>query len=146
MYLSNPAPNGVVTLVMVNDSMLNEELRRKELEITSEYSALVIKNRRRNTHRNSHDDDKRDKSKMRSKSKIKTHSISHLHVTYLLSTKRVIMMLLEWRNNEVCKISRVRDVCVETSLGCKLILKKVRHVPDMRFHLISVGVFDDDGY
>jgi hypothetical protein len=40
--------------------MLNEELRCKELGITSESSALVIENQRRGTHRNSHDDDIRD--------------------------------------------------------------------------------------
>jgi gag-polypeptide of LTR copia-type/Zinc knuckle len=67
--LSNSAPNGVVTLTMVKDSMLNEELRRKEFEITSESSTLVIKNRGKSTHRNSHDDDKQDKSKRRSKSR-----------------------------------------------------------------------------
>jgi hypothetical protein len=67
--LSNSIPNGVVTLVMVKDSMLNEELRRKELGITSESSALITENRGRSTHRNSHDNDKRDKSKMKSKSR-----------------------------------------------------------------------------
>jgi hypothetical protein len=67
--LSNSASNGVVTLAMVKDSMLNEELRRKELGIISESLAFVIKNRERSTHRNSHDDDKRDKSKRRSKSR-----------------------------------------------------------------------------
>jgi Integrase core domain/GAG-pre-integrase domain len=35
---------------------------------------------------------------------------------------------------------------VETSLRCKFTLKNVRHVPDMRLHLISVGALDDDGY
>jgi Zinc knuckle len=67
--LSNSAPNGVVTLAIVNNSMLNEELRRKELEITSESSAIVTKNRSKNTYRNSYDDDKRDKSKKKTKSR-----------------------------------------------------------------------------
>jgi hypothetical protein len=49
-------------------------------------------------------------------------------------------------DNEVYKISGIRDVNVETSLGCKLTLKNFRHVPDMRLHLISVGALDDDGY
>lgn len=38
------------------------------------------------------------------------------------------------------------DVCVETKLGCKLVLKRVRHVLDMRLHLISISALDDDGY
>lgn len=58
--LSNLAPNGVVNLVMVKDSMLNKELRRKELGVTSESSALVTKNRERSVHRNFHGNDKRD--------------------------------------------------------------------------------------
>jgi hypothetical protein len=49
-------------------------------------------------------------------------------------------------DNGVCKISDIGDVNMETSLGCKLTLKNVRHVPDMRLHLISFGVLDDDGY
>jgi hypothetical protein len=68
LSLSNSSSNGVVTLPMVKDSMLNEELRRKQLGITSESSAFVTENRR-STHRNSHDDDKQDKSKRRSKSR-----------------------------------------------------------------------------
>jgi hypothetical protein len=67
--LSNSASNGVVILAMVKDSMINEELRRKELEITSELSTLVTENQDRITHKNSYDDDKRDKSKRRSKSR-----------------------------------------------------------------------------
>jgi hypothetical protein len=68
MFLSNSAPNGVVTLAMVKDNMLNEELRRKKLRIISESSTLVIENQN-STHKNSHDDDQRDKSNMRSKSR-----------------------------------------------------------------------------
>jgi hypothetical protein len=48
---------------MVNDNMLNDELRRKELEITSESLALITENQDKSTNRNSHDDDKQDKSK-----------------------------------------------------------------------------------
>jgi hypothetical protein len=68
VYLRNSTLNGIVTLAMVKDIMLNKELRRNEWGITSECSVLVIKNQRRSTHRNSYDDDKRDKSKRRSKS------------------------------------------------------------------------------
>jgi hypothetical protein len=49
-------------------------------------------------------------------------------------------------DNGICKIFGIGDVNVETSLGCKLTLKNVRHVPDMRLHLISIGALDDDGY
>jgi hypothetical protein len=219
--LSNSAPNGIVTLTMVKDSMLNEELRRKELRITSESSAVVIENRGRSTQRNFHDDNKWDKSNRRSKSrngiicyyckkpshmknecrklKIKNDglkrdqsrgrsdddekehtdviasdgevfiacdegfvnltchdstwvvdSAASFHVTsrrgLFSSYKEGDYVVVRMGDNEVCKISDIGDVNVETSLGCKLTLKNVRRVPDMRFHLISVGALDDDGY
>ncbi|PKI68495.1 hypothetical protein CRG98_011133 [Punica granatum] len=34
----------------------------------------------------------------------------------------------------------------KTELGCKLLLKKVRHVPEIRLNLISTGQLDDEGY
>ena len=49
--------------------------------------------------------------------------------------------------NEVkCEIVGTRDVDLETSIGCKLVLKDVRYIPEMRFSLISVGKLDDKGY
>ena len=36
-------------------------------------------------------------------------------------------------------------VCIETSIGCKLILEDVRHVFDIRLNLMSVGKLDDIG-
>ena len=49
-------------------------------------------------------------------------------------------------NEAKCEIVGMRDVKLETSIGCKLILKDVRHVPEMRFSLISVRKLDDKGY
>jgi len=34
---------------------------------------------------------------------------------------------------------------VETSVGTKLVLKNVKHAPNVRLHLIYVGVLDDEG-
>ncbi|PKI76110.1 hypothetical protein CRG98_003471 [Punica granatum] len=34
----------------------------------------------------------------------------------------------------------------EIELGCKLFLKKVRHVPEIRLDLISMGQLDDEGF
>jgi hypothetical protein len=219
--LSNSAPNGFVTLAMVKDSMLNEELRRKKLGITNESSALVTENRRMSTHRNSHDDNKRDKSKRKSKSRKgiicyyckkydhmkndcqrlkakndglkrdryrgrggddkKEHtaaitfdgevfiacdegfmnltchdstwvvdSAASFHVTsrrdLFSSYKEVDYGVVRMGDNGVYKISGIGDVNVKTSLECKVTLKNVRHVSDMRLHLISVGALDDDEY
>jgi transposase InsO family protein len=49
-------------------------------------------------------------------------------------------------NEGVSKIVGMGNVCLETSVGCKLVLKDVRHVPDIRLNLISTGKLDDEGY
>ena len=41
VFLSNSAPNGVINVNMVKDNMFNEEVRRKELGISSNIEALV---------------------------------------------------------------------------------------------------------
>ena len=33
-----------------------------------------------------------------------------------------------------------------TPTGCKMLLKDVRHIPDVRLNLISAGRLDDEGY
>ena len=50
------------------------------------------------------------------------------------------------RNEAKCEIVGMKDVELETSIGCKLVLKDVRHVPEMCFSLISIGKLDDEGY
>ena len=40
----------------------------------------------------------------------------------------------------------IGDVFLETSIGNKLVLKDVRHVPDIRLNLISTGKLDDEGF
>ena len=49
-------------------------------------------------------------------------------------------------NNGTSKIVGIGDICLETSIGSKLILKDVRHVPDIRLNLISTGRLDDEGF
>ena len=49
-------------------------------------------------------------------------------------------------NGAKCEIVGMGDVELETSIRCKLVLKYVRHVPEMRFSLISVRKLDDEGY
>ncbi|PKI65860.1 hypothetical protein CRG98_013764 [Punica granatum] len=49
-------------------------------------------------------------------------------------------------NGQSCKIVGIGDVCLETELGCKLLLKKVRHVPEICLNLISTGYLDDESY
>ena len=49
-------------------------------------------------------------------------------------------------NSGTSKIVGIGDICLETSIGSKLILKDVRHVPDIRLNLISTGRLDDEGF
>jgi hypothetical protein len=67
--LSNSAPNGVITMGMVKDNMLNEEATRKEQGISSHSEALVIERRRRSKSRKPRKYDHRDKSRGKSYSK-----------------------------------------------------------------------------
>ena len=43
-------------------------------------------------------------------------------------------------------IMGISDIHLKTNLGCKLVLKDVRHVVDLRLNLISVGRLDDEDY
>ena len=43
------------------------------------------------------------------------------------------------------KIVGIGDIIMTTNTGCKVVLKDVRHVPDMHLNLISVGKLDDVG-
>ena len=49
-------------------------------------------------------------------------------------------------NSGVSKIVGIEDVCFETSIENKLVLKDVRHVPDIRLNLISTSRLDDEGF
>ncbi|BBG97327.1 hypothetical protein Prudu_006413 [Prunus dulcis] len=49
-------------------------------------------------------------------------------------------------NDKLSKIVGRGDISLETNTSCHLVLKDVRHVPDMRLNLISTGLLDDEGY
>ena len=53
---------------------------------------------------------------------------------------------VKMRNKAKCEIVDMRDVELETSIGCKLVLKYVKHVLEMHFSLISIRKLDDKGY
>ena len=49
-------------------------------------------------------------------------------------------------NDGACKIASIGSVCLLTSIGCRMLLKDVPHVQDIRLNLISIGRLDDEGY
>ncbi|KAF2305897.1 hypothetical protein GH714_008746 [Hevea brasiliensis] len=54
--------------------------------------------------------------------------------------------VLKMVNDGMSKVVSTGTVCLETNTGTKLLLKDVRHAPDVRLHLISASKLDDDGY
>ena len=54
--------------------------------------------------------------------------------------------VLKMGNDVVSKVIGVGDVCLQTNMGIQLLLRGVKHAPDVRFNLISVQVLDDAGY
>ena len=49
-------------------------------------------------------------------------------------------------NNHCCSIIGVGDIQIKMKDGQDIFLKQVRHLPEMRMSLISMGRLDDEGY
>ena len=49
-------------------------------------------------------------------------------------------------NEVTCPIVDIGDMSLMTSTGCKLLLKVVRHVSEVRLNLLSTGRLDDESY
>ncbi|KAM1052978.1 hypothetical protein ACFX2C_000527 [Malus domestica] len=54
--------------------------------------------------------------------------------------------IVKMGNESYSKILGIGDICRRTNLGCQLMLKDVRHIPDIRLNLISIGTLDRQGY
>ncbi|CAJ2637320.1 unnamed protein product [Trifolium pratense] len=53
---------------------------------------------------------------------------------------------LKMGNDGVAKVIGVGDICLQTNMGMQLLLRDVKHAPDVRFNLIYVHMLDDCGY
>lgn len=73
-----------------------------------------------------------------------THASSHrdLFSTYTPGNYGSVKM----GNDGLAQVVGIGDICLETSLGTRLVLKDVKHVPDIRMNLISTGRLDDEGF
>ncbi|KAG8372456.1 hypothetical protein BUALT_Bualt12G0068100 [Buddleja alternifolia] len=49
-------------------------------------------------------------------------------------------------NHGVTEVIDMGNINLETDIGCRLILRDVRHIPDIMLNIISTGKLDDDGY
>ena len=54
--------------------------------------------------------------------------------------------MMNMGNKSVSQIAGIGDIYIQTSMGCTLTLKDVRHDPDLRLNLISMHMLDKDGY
>ncbi|VFQ78825.1 unnamed protein product [Cuscuta campestris] len=54
--------------------------------------------------------------------------------------------VLKMGNDGRSQVVGIGVVVLETKTGMKLVLKNVRHAPDIRLNLISTSVLDDEGY
>ncbi|KAF3650280.1 Eukaryotic translation initiation factor 3 subunit A [Capsicum annuum] len=54
--------------------------------------------------------------------------------------------MLKMGNNNEVKVLFIGTICLESNNGSKLVLNNVKHAPDVRLNLISVGSLDDEGY
>ncbi|GKF42555.1 putative RNA-directed DNA polymerase [Tanacetum coccineum] len=49
-------------------------------------------------------------------------------------------------NTGLSRIAGIGDICLKFDTGMELVLHNVKHVPDMRLNIISIGLLDEDGY
>ena len=54
--------------------------------------------------------------------------------------------IVKMRNSSYSKIVGMSDVCFKTNMRCKMTLKDVRHVPDLRLNLMLGLILDKQGY
>ena len=54
--------------------------------------------------------------------------------------------VLKMGNDGVSKVVGIGDICLQTNMRMQLLLRGVKHAPDIRFNLISVQMLDDSGY
>lgn len=119
--LSNSAPQGVLTMIMVKDSMFNKEMRRKEQGILTGSEAIVTEKRGRGKDKKSHDHDKsRGKSKGRSKQR---NDLKCYHCGKPCHMKRECRQLKkEQGNRNNNEKNEAKDITATASTGDEVII------------------------
>nr|AAR96002.1 retrotransposon-like protein [Musa acuminata] len=166
--ICNSTLEGTLTIDMVKDSLLNEDARRKE-QGESSFGAFVTEKqeRRGRSHsRNPYSYRGRSKSRrdikcfhcnkpghMKKESQDNNWAIDScvlFHVTshgdFFRSYTVGDFGNVRMGNNGTYKIMGIGDICLETSIGSKLILKDVRYVPNICLNLISTSRLNDEDF
>ena len=72
------------------------------------------------------------------------HAISHRE--FFLSYIPRDFGFINLENGNQTRVASEGDVCLETENGTTLLLKNVKHIPDIHLNLISTGKLDDEGF
>ena len=65
------------------------------------------------------------------------------HKEYFTSYTSGVTGQVSMENSGSSAIVGKGSICIETNIRCRLVLDDVRHVPDIRLNLLSVGKLDD---
>jgi hypothetical protein len=68
------------------------------------------------------------------------------HATLIMTYKAGDFGIVKMDNTSHSCIAGIGDICLQTDMGCRLILKDVRHISNLRLNLISGDVLDKDGF
>ncbi|WVZ16592.1 hypothetical protein V8G54_009574 [Vigna mungo] len=129
-------PNDDISLQKSKSSALNEEMRRKT-QGTSSHSELLKESKDKKGKQRERDHDDYDHVITTTCGDLK-----EFFTSYILGDFGVLKM----GNDEVSNVIGVGDVYLQINMGMQLLLKGVKHAPDVRFNLISVQVLDDGEY
>ncbi|KAJ0083996.1 hypothetical protein Patl1_30036 [Pistacia atlantica] len=115
--LTNYAPIGIVTMEYVKSGVLNEEVRWRTQGSSSSHSKVLVT-----------------ENKGRSKGKGQGEN------------GRGDFGTVKMDNNGLAKVIGIGDVCLEMDNGSSLLLRDVKHIPDIRLNLISTSRLEHEGY
>ncbi|KAK8527579.1 hypothetical protein V6N12_054785 [Hibiscus sabdariffa] len=153
--LINPAPHGIITLDLAKSGVLNEKVRRRSQGSTSQSEVLVTENKGETEKKMIRVEIKVEASQDRD---IRILSViivvidigASIHVTsrrdFFTSYTPGDFGVLKMGNDGLVSVTGMGDVGLVSNNGTKLILKDVRHAPDIRLNLISAGRLDDEGF
>ncbi|KAA0040427.1 Retrovirus-related Pol polyprotein from transposon TNT 1-94 [Cucumis melo var. makuwa] len=142
--LSNSAPNGILSMDLVKSSVLNEEMRRKSQSSSVQSDFLVTERRGRSKSKGPRVNLVIQQSSWVIDSGASVHATSkrEFFASYTPGDFGSVRM----GNDGPTNVVGIGDVHLKNRNGSRLILKNVKHIPDIHMNLISTGKLDDEGF
>ncbi|KAJ0090897.1 hypothetical protein Patl1_13561 [Pistacia atlantica] len=138
--LTNSATNGIVTMEYVKSSVLNEEVGRKTQGSSSSHSKVLVTESKGRSQSKGQEQNGRGRTNPKTRKQEKNDDGKHNdHVATVTSEDFFILY-----DDDV--FIGIGDVCLEMDYDSSLLLRGVKHIPDIRLNLISTGKLDDEGY